>query len=105
MIPVGVSENKIYGVYVLFGEFIAKSADSGAGIHRNDIIVFGTDLQTGGIAAVFQIRFTRDGNWASGPPARDFHRKPFNGNFFLRWKFSFHLKSTRENTKPEKHEI
>ena len=80
MIPVGVGENKIYVVYIFFGEFVAKSADSGAGIHRNDIIVFGSDFQTGGIAAVFQIPFARNRNRAPRSPACDFHRKPFNGN-------------------------
>ena len=84
MIPVGMGENKIYGVCIFFGKFVAKSADSGAGIHRNDIIAFGADFQTGGIAAVFQIRFARNRNRASGSPACDFHRKPFNGNVFLK---------------------
>jgi hypothetical protein len=57
MIPVGVGENKIYVVYIFFSKFVSESADSGTGIHRNDIIAFGADFQTGGIAAVFQIRF------------------------------------------------
>jgi hypothetical protein len=75
-----VGENKIYVVYIFFSEFVAKSADSGTGIHRNDVIVSGTDFQTGGIAAVFQIRFARNRNRASGSPACDFHPGPFNGN-------------------------
>ena len=62
MIPVGVGENKIDIAYIFFSEFVSKSADSGTGIHRNDIIVFGTDFQTGGIAAVFQIGFARNRN-------------------------------------------
>jgi hypothetical protein len=84
MIPVGVGENKIYGVYIFFSELVAKPADSGTGIHRNDVTAFGTDFQTGGIAAVFQIRFARNRNRASGSPACDFHLEPFNGNFFLK---------------------
>ena len=52
-----MGENKIDVVCVFWGEFVTEPADSGAGIQRNDIIVFGADFQTGGIAAVFQIRF------------------------------------------------
>ena len=60
MIPVGVGENKMDVVYIFFSEFVSKSADSGTGIHRNDIIVFGTDFQTGGVTAEFQICLARN---------------------------------------------
>ena len=56
---------------------------SGAGINSNDITAFGEDFQAGGIAAVFQIRFARNRNRASGSPACDFHFEPFNGNLLL----------------------
>ena len=65
MIPVGVGEDKIDVVHIFFSELVSKSADSGTGIHRNDIIAFGTDFQTGGVAAVFQISFARNRNRAS----------------------------------------
>ena len=62
MIPVSVGENKIDIVVVCLAKLVAEPSNTGARIHRNNIIVLGTDFQTGGIAAVFQICFARNRN-------------------------------------------
>jgi hypothetical protein len=77
MVPVGMSEKKVDIVRFLFNKFVAESANSGTRINRNDFAAFGSNLQTGGITTVFQIRFARNRNGAPRTPACDLHLGPF----------------------------
>jgi hypothetical protein len=35
MIPVGMGKQKVYGIVFFFGQFVAKSSNSGSGINHN----------------------------------------------------------------------
>ena len=55
MIPVGVGENEIILIAVFLDKLVAEPSYSGPGINDYYIVTFGSNLETGGITAVFDI--------------------------------------------------
>ena len=78
MVPMGVGEDKVILIAFFLEQMVAEPSNSGSGIDDNNIITFGMDLQTGRVAAVFQIFFSGDRDRSPRPPAGNMHRYPFN---------------------------
>ena len=53
MVPVGMGKDEMIRKMSLIHQLISQPPDAGAGIDNDDVIVFGSDFQAGGIAAVF----------------------------------------------------
>ena len=53
MVPMGMREKKVDIERFFFDQFVSESTNTGTGIKRYDIAAFGSNLQTGGITAVF----------------------------------------------------
>jgi hypothetical protein len=102
MIPMGVGEKKVDIERLFFNKFVSESANSGPCINRNDIVAFGSNLQTGGITTVFKIRFARNRNGTPRSPACDLHLEPSKRNFFLKLKDQ--LTVEKETTKTRNQE-
>ena len=47
-----VGEDKVIFMPAFFGKLVAEPSNAGPGINDDDIVVFCSDLQTGGIAAI-----------------------------------------------------
>ena len=62
VVPVGVGENKMVLRVPFAIQLIAAAANARAGIDQDEISAPGPDFEAGGIAPVFQIRFTGNRN-------------------------------------------
>jgi len=62
MIPVRVREKQIDAESIFPDQFVAESTDAGSRVNNDDIPGFGSDFNAGGVAAVFDIVFPRNGN-------------------------------------------
>jgi hypothetical protein len=58
MIPVGVGKNTIIVMNAFFDELVAESSNPGARVDNDDIATSGPNLDTGSIAAIFDVFFT-----------------------------------------------
>lgn len=58
VVPVGVGENKMVLQVTFTIQLIAATTNARTGINQDEISTLGPDFKAGGIAPVFQIRFT-----------------------------------------------
>jgi hypothetical protein len=50
---VGVGEDKMILIPAFLDQLVAEPSNAGSGVHNDQIVVFGSDLHTSGIAAIF----------------------------------------------------
>jgi hypothetical protein len=62
MVIMGVGEDEMVLEALLLKKPVPETPDSRPRIHNDDLVVPGSDLDTGCVSTVFQIILTRDGN-------------------------------------------
>ena len=65
------------GGALLVDQLVTQSAYTGSGVDDNDFAAFGSDFDTGRVAAVFQIFLAGHRNRSAGSPAFNLHMLTF----------------------------